>query len=182
MTTEDIFRNELKIPKERIAVLIGINGKEKSKLEERTNTTISIDSKEGDVIIEGQDALSLYSCREIVRSIARGFNPDVANLLLKQDYGLEVINILDFAKSKNDLIRLKGRLIGEKGKSRNTIEELSGAGVSVYGKTVSLIGDYEGLHIARRAVEMILQGSAHRNVYKWMEKQKKNLIKRSLQE
>jgi len=128
MTTEDIFRNELKIPKERIAVLIGINGKEKSKLEKRTDTTISIDSKEGDVIIEGQDALSLYSCREIVRSIARGFNPDVANLLLKQDYGLEVINILDFAKSKNDLIRLKGRLIGEKGKSRNTIEELSGAG------------------------------------------------------
>jgi len=182
MASEETFRYELKIPKERIAVLIGTSGIEKSKLEKQTHTQITIDSKEGDVIIEGTDALLLYTCREIVRAIARGFNPDIATLLLKPDYGLEVITILDFAKSKNDVIRLKGRLIGEKGKSRNTIEDLSGAPLSIYGKTISIIGDFEGLQIARRAIEMLLQGSAHRNVYKWMETQKKNLIKKRFME
>ncbi len=175
---DEVFSYDLKIPKERIAVLIGTAGKEKVKLEKQTKTKISVDSREVDVVVQGKDALLLFACKEMIRAIARGFNPDLAKQLLKPDYGLEVLNINDFAKTKNDIIRLKGRLIGAQGKSRGVIEDLSGANISVYGKTVAVIGDVDGLHMAHRAVEMLLQGSPHRNVYKWLEKHKKNLIQR----
>jgi ribosomal RNA assembly protein len=45
------------------------------------------------------------------------------------------------------------------------IEKCSGCSLSVYGKTVSLIGNYEQLNIAREAVQMIIRGSKHSKVY-----------------
>jgi len=48
------YNLELKIPKERVAVLIGKNGEVKKELEEYTSAKIEIDSKEGDVKITGK--------------------------------------------------------------------------------------------------------------------------------
>ncbi|MBI4141602.1 RNA-processing protein [Candidatus Woesearchaeota archaeon] len=177
----DEYAYELKIPKERVAVLIGKEGSVKKQIEQSTCVTLDIDSNEGEVKLIGNDALGLYSCREIVRAISRGFNPEIALLLLKQDYGFEMINIADFAGTKNDAVRLKGRVIGEGGKSRKVIEELTDCHVSVYGKTVSLVGGLEWLPSARRAVESLLSGSPHSSVYHWLEKRRKDLRRRELQ-
>jgi ribonuclease Y len=68
---------------------------------------------------------------------------------------------------------MKGRVIGRKGKSRSTIEEMTGCFISVYGKTVAIIGSISQVSIARRAVESLLMGSMHASVYKWLEKQKR---------
>ena len=81
----------LKIPKERIAVLIGTKGKIKLDLEKSTNTKIDVDSAEGEVTVSGQDGIALFVAREIIRAIGRGFSPEIAFLLQKQDYGLEII-------------------------------------------------------------------------------------------
>ena len=51
------FQYNIKIPKERIAVLIGKKGEVKKTLEGETGTKILVDSKEGDVIVQGEDAL-----------------------------------------------------------------------------------------------------------------------------
>lgn len=171
------FGYDLKIPKERIAVLIGTKGETKKHIEEITKTRIEVDSKEGEVSIKGKDALGLYSAREVVKAIARGFNPEIAQLLLKNDYSFELLNIHDYAKTKNDEKRLKGRVIGEKGKSRNTIESLTGAYISVYGKTIGIVGEITAVGLARRAVESLLSGSPHASVYKWLEKQRRNMKK-----
>ncbi len=176
------FGYHLRIPKERIAVLIGKKGEIKNHLESITKTKIDIDSKEGEVMIKGEDALGMYAAKEIVRAIARGFNPEIAHLLLKQDYSFELLSISDFSKTKNDEKRLKGRVIGEKGKSRRTIEELTGSYISVYGKTIGLIGEIGVVGLARRAVESLLAGSPHANVYKWLEKQRRNLKKKEMLE
>ena len=45
----------LKIPVERIGVLIGKNGENKEKIEKRTNVKINIDSKLGEITIEDQN-------------------------------------------------------------------------------------------------------------------------------
>ena len=111
----------------------------KKELEQRTKTKIQIDSSEGDITITGKDPLNLYSAREVIRAVGRGFNPDIAFQLLKQDYGLELIDIQLYAKTKNDVQRLKGRIIGEEGKARNTIEELTNTHIVVYGKTVAIV-------------------------------------------
>jgi ribosomal RNA assembly protein len=171
MTTE--YAYEIKIPKERIAVLIGKKGEIKKTIEEETKTKIDVDSKEGDVTIKGEDAINLLSAREIINAIGRGFNPEIARQLLKQDYILEIIGVQDFAgKSKSNLDRLKGRVIGKEGKSRRLMEDLTDTNISVYGKTIAIIGLPEDATNARRAIEMLLRGSMHSAVYKMLERKR----------
>ena len=170
---------ELRIPKDRVAVLIGKKGETKEKLEENTSCQIRVNSKEGEVFLKGKDALQLYSARQMVTAIGRGFNPEVALLLLNTDYVFEVIDITIFSKkSKDTLIRLKGRVIGKEGKSRRIIEELSECHISIYGKTISMIGSSDTVGIARQAIESLLKGSTHANVYKFLEKRRRE-FKRS---
>lgn len=174
------YEYELKIPEERVPILIGKNGKIKKELEELSKCKIDVDSKEGDIFIIGEDSLALFMVREIIHAIGRGFNPQIAKLLLKQDYVFELVNMNDFIKTKNDLIRLRGRVIGTDGKTRALIEELTETYVSVYGKTVGIIGEAENVPIAKRAIESLLRGSPHSNVYKWLEKQRRDLKRRKM--
>ena len=175
------FAYQVKIPKERVAVLIGKKGEVKKQIEETTGIAMEIDSKEGEVNVIGDDALMLYSTREIIKAIARGFNPEIAMLLLKQDYAFEVISLPDFEK-KSQFMRTKGRIIGAEGKTRRIIEEHTECFVSVYGKTVAIIGRSDSIHIARKAVEMIIKGSPHSTVYQWLEKMKRQLRRRELED
>ena len=105
------LRYELKIPKDRIAVLIGKDGQTKIDIEKATKTVLEVDSKEGDVLIQGKDGLGIYTAKEIVTAIARGFNPEISMLLCKVDYSFEVISLTDaIGKSKESQVRIKGLL------------------------------------------------------------------------
>lgn len=169
----DEFVYELKINKDRIPILIGKIGSIKKEIENATKTKIKVDSKEGDVFIKGEDGLGLYTASEVIKAIGRGFNPDVSLLLLKPEYSFDVIDLSDYAgKSKNSLIRIKGRIIGREGKSRKLIEQLTDTYISVYGKTVAIIGETVSVQIARDAIESISQGSPHSKVYRWLEKKR----------
>src|SRR3989344_5842397 len=106
------FRYEIKIPEERVAVLIGKKGETKRQLEKELKIKLKIDSDEGDVILTGEDGLNLYTAKEIVQAVARGFNPEIALKLLHPDYTFELIKIEDFARNKHDFDRLRGRIIG----------------------------------------------------------------------
>lgn len=176
----DEFVYELKIPKDRVAVLIGKDGEVKSALEDATKVRINVDSSEGDVTLSAKDGLALYTAREVVRAIGRGFSPERAQGLLDPENGFEIINIKDYAKHDQDVRRLAGRVIGEAGKTRRLVEELTGVGVSVYGKTVCLLGKVEGMPIARRAIESLLAGSRHATVYKWLEQQHRRLREKNM--
>lgn len=176
----DEFSYEIKIPKERIAVLIGKKGEFKKKLESETNTRLDIDSQEGDVRVIGSDAITLFSTRELIKAIARGFNPDLAMQLLKQDSIFELVDLNDFARSKNDMIRLRGRVIGNEGKSRRVIENLTECNISVYGKTIGIIGKIEWVPLAKKAIESLLTGSPHSSVYGWLERKRKELVKEQI--
>jgi len=184
--TEDIlegveFSYELKVPKDRIAVLIGKSGDVKKRIEEETNSHISIDSKEGEVRITGDDSLGLFSAREIIKAIGRGFSPETALLTLKSDYSLELLAISDYVgKSQKTARRLKARIIGTEGKTRKQIEYATETNISVYGKTVGIIGEAEHVMIARRAVESLLAGATHSSVYRWLEKKNKELERNKL--
>ncbi len=166
----------IKIPKERVAVLIGKKGSVKRDIEEKTGVHIYIDSKEGEISIdesEAEDPMGGIKAFNIVRAIGRGFSPERAMRLLDDDVYLEVIDIREFSgKRKNSVRRVRGRLIGTKGKTRRLIEELSGAEVSVYGNTVSIIGDFLEMDIARNAITMLLSGSEHSTVYHYLERRR----------
>jgi ribosomal RNA assembly protein len=171
-TSDDIFghiRFEVRIPKIRLPMLIGTQGATKGRIESETGCKLNIDSQEGDVTVEGSDVVKGYVVRDIVKAIGRGFNPDVALQLLKSDNAFELIEIADFVKNKNAMDRIKGRVIGQGGKTRETIEKLMDVHVSVQGKTVGIIGEIGRVSTARQAIEMLLEGSQHAHVYKWLE-------------
>ena len=166
--------DEIRIAKERIPILIGKKGEIKRKISRLTNTKIKVDSKEGDVLITGENGLGVYNAKQIINAIGRGFNPEKALMLLNDEIIFEVINIRDYARNlKNDLKRLKARLIGKQGKARDTIEALARVDLSIYGKTVAIIGKTENVDIARHAINNLLAGSRHGKVYSYLERQRK---------
>jgi len=176
MEPDTDFSYDLKIPQERVAVLVGKEGSTKKEIESASGCTLEI-TAEGDVAINGKDALLLFTTREIVHAIARGFNPKIALLLLKTDYVFELLDLKDLAgKSKNNLERIKGRVIGKGGKSREEIERLTDTNISVYGKTIGIIGLMDNVALARQAVAMLLEGSMHKTVYHFLEKKKKEML------
>ncbi len=176
------FSYDIKVPKDRVAVLIGKNGEIKKRLEEATDCKLNIDSNEGDVLIRGTDSIGLYVAREVIRAIARGFNPDIATLLLKHEYMLDVIDLRDYAPTKNSQIRLKGRVIGAEGNSRRVLEELTDTHISVYGKTISIIGEIGNVGIAKNAIEKLLQGNMHAGVYRDLERKRRDMRLRKIED
>ena len=78
-------------------------------------------------------------------------------------------------KSKKAILRQKGRIIGKDGRTRDIITDMTGVDVSVYGKTVSLIGPLERIQVAKEAVEMILHGARHKSVYGFLEKKHREM-------
>ena len=74
-------------------------------------------------------------------------------------------------KNKNKIIRQRSRVIGEKGKCKHTLEYLTHTNISVQGKTISIIGQFQDALVARKAIEKLIQGSKHGNVYRWIEQQ-----------
>jgi ribosomal RNA assembly protein len=164
----------IRVPQARIGAIIGKEGKTKHEIEEKLNITIEIDTESGQTHIfckdPAEDPLCVWKGRDIIRAIARGFSPQKALDLLEDGYVLEIIDLGDyFGKSNHTLTRVKGRIIGKNGMTRKIIETMTGARVSVYGRTVALIGEFNELADARKAVEMLLSGCMHATVYKFLE-------------
>ena len=159
----------LKIPRERVGVVIGKSGITKDEIENLTKTEIIVDSEAGTVAIspteETEDPLSVWKARYIVKAIGRGFNPEISVKLMGDETILEIINLPDYVgKSKKAILRQKARIIGKDGRTKDIITDMTGVDISIYGKTVAIIGDMEQIHIAKEAVEMILNGVRHKTV------------------
>ena len=92
--------------------------------------------------------------------------------MLKNDYCFELIYLTG---DKDELLRIRGRLIGTKGKCRKNIEKLTETNISIYGKTAGIIGFIENVNIARRAIESLLKGAHHSSVYSWLEKKRREI-------
>jgi len=176
-----------RVPLERIGVLLSDNGRVKREIEEKTKTKLTIDSSSGSVIIEpafqSTTALDLLKAQNIVRAIAYGFSPERAFRLLEDDQVLEVIDVKQYVGNKpNHIKRVLGRIIGENGKTRRILEEMTGAYISVYETYVAIIASYEVSSVVKRAVEMLIEGRAHSTVYKYVDREMFSLKRRSLTE
>jgi ribosomal RNA assembly protein len=177
----------LKIPRERVGVLIGPEGKTKKHVEEKLKVELQIDSEAGDVIItmaeNADDPSTLFKAKDLVTAIGRGFSPEHAFRLVRDEEAvLDVIDLRSaFGKSEADIKRVQGRIIGMNGKTRRIIEELTDTNVSVYGHTVSIIGSVEQVQIARDAIEMLVKGSMHGTVYRFLHRKRRELKKKKLE-
>jgi len=169
----------VRIPQDRVGVLIGTHGSTKAEIEKISGLKIDVDSETGEVIIDGTSASDPempLKVREVVRAIGRGFSPKKAYRLFDSGVYLEIIDLKDFVgKNSKRMKTVRARLIGTNGKTRRIIEELSEAEVSIYGNTVAIIGDYLQLDISRNSIMMILNGNQHGTVYKYLERRRKDV-------
>ncbi|MDV3244669.1 MAG: KH domain-containing protein [Nitrososphaerales archaeon] len=167
------FEQTVKVPTERIGVIIGREGSTKKSLEKDLGIQLLVDSKEGTVNVRASsigNADPLTAVR-VIEAIGRGFSPQRAKRLLDDGSALEVIDLREYSgKSVNSLDRIRGRVIGLKGKSRRVIEELTQCFVSVYGRTVAIIGEATEVQLAADAVRMLASGSQHKTVYNILQK------------
>ncbi|HOO54571.1 MAG TPA: KH domain-containing protein, partial [Methanothrix sp.] len=94
----------VKIPADRIGVLVGPSGSVKSMLEEKTGAELVIDSDTGAVeIVAGEDPIMAMRLAEIVRAIGRGFSPERAYPLIEDEMlMLDVIDLSRVCNTKSD--------------------------------------------------------------------------------
>ena len=166
-------RTYLKIPRDRIGVLIGPKGKAKRRIENFFKVTLEIDSESGAVEIilneDANDITAIFTVKNIVQAIGRGFSPVRAEILSQEDYDLNLLDLRNYVgDSRNALARVKGRIIGKDGKSRAILEELTETRISVYGYSVGIIGHVETLDVAREAILMLVKGSFHKTVWNFL--------------
>jgi ribosomal RNA assembly protein len=177
----------LKIPKERVGALIGPEGKTKKNIEEKLSVEIQIDSETGDITLmlaeNANDPSLLFKAKDVITAIGRGFSPEHAFRLIHDEEAiLDVIDLRTiFGRSESDIKRIKGRIIGMDGKTRRIIEELTDTNICVYGHTVSIIGNIEQAQAAREAIQMLINGSQHSTVYRYLHRKRRELKKAMLE-
>lgn len=171
------FQQVVKVPDDRIGVIIGKDGRVKDEIEDKCKVLIQIDSESGNVIISPRESASLeqaFKAVEIVSAISRGFSPERSYRLLAEDVILQIVDLNEYVgRSHNQIARLKGRIIGEAGKSRKTIEDLTGTNISIYGHTVGIIGNFEDIKLASDAILHLIKGSSHKTVYNSLQEKRR---------
>ncbi|MBK37659.1 MAG: RNA-processing protein [Euryarchaeota archaeon] len=167
-----------RIPKDRIAVLIGKGGSTRKMIEEACGGKLDIDSRSGEVSVDwsGSDVDPIVKMKtpDVILAIGRGLSPSRAVNLLEDEIHLRMYDIREWVgRQPNQIRRMRSRLIGRNGLIRSRIEELSGTEIAIYGSSVIVIGDEMGLEVANPAIESILRGAEHGSVLHGLEKDRK---------
>ena len=132
----------------------------------------------GQVSIKGSE-LNEYLVEKVLQAIDFGFMVDDALLLMNDDFVLEFIEVKEHTRRKN-LKEVRARMIGTGGKARKTIENLTGSEIVIHNNTVGVIVDSVHLDAVVQAIESLIQGAKHGNVFAYLEKQ--NVSRRKFDE
>lgn len=151
----------IRIPKKRVAEVIRF----KEEIEKAGKVKIEI----SDEIRLSGESYDVFAASSVITAIGRGFDYSEASSLLDDS----LLYVIPIVKDRKNLIRIRARLIGRNGKVRKKIEEVTKTKISIYGKTVSIIGKDEELEAARAAIEKIIEGKTHTVVFKFLEAKNK---------
>lgn len=142
------------------------------KIEDRCSVKFSF--FKGGVVFKGKE-YEEYIVDMIVRAVDFGFDYYDATLLFDQNFTLKFLDIKSLTRRKN-LKDVRARVIGTGGKAMNTIENLSGGVVALQGNRMGLIVDADHLDSTVQAIESLVRGAKHGNVFSYLEKQ--NVLRR----
>jgi len=150
--------------------------KNKDKIERALNVKISISGK--NVSVDGE-SLDEYIASQVIEALDLGFTTNQALVLAEEDVILEKISIKDLTK-RHDLSRIRARIIGTKGKTKEIIENLSDCAVCLKDNCVGIIGRTDNIKKTIQAITSIIHGSKQSKVYAYLERERaKDKIKLS---
>ena len=167
-----IFDKTIRIPIDRVGSVVGKSGRTKLWIEEKCYVNLDIDSRSGEIHISTDDKISNpLLAVDLIQSIAHGFSKVRASNLLDEDKFLSIIDLTQYyKKSSHSISRIKSRVIGQNGKARQVMEELSDTNISVYGHSVSIIGSFEQIKLIENAINLLISGAQHKTVYALLQK------------
>jgi KH domain-containing protein len=149
----------------------------RSKSRIQKELKIKITNKGKNIFVEG-DPDKEFITLQILEAINAGFSADTALELKEDNIILQTIHIKDITK-RNDLERVRARIIGKHGKTLSTIKKLTNCSVSLKDNEIGLIGHAEIMDDAIQSVTSLIQGSKQGNVYSRLEREgkKKRIIR-----
>lgn len=144
----------------------------KEALEKKLNVKITVKGKLAE--IEGEP-VEEYEAITIIDALEFGFPLKDALKLTDENIIFRKLPIKQFTRRKN-LKEVRGRIIGTEGKTKRTVEEVSGCAVALHNNAVGLIGLAENIEEATTALTNLIRGSKQANVYRFLERM--NVAKR----
>lgn len=140
--------------------------RERKFLERKLHVKIKIKGRR--IELDG-NPLDKYGACCVLEAINLGFSAQTASLIVSEDFVFERINIKDYTRRK-DLKTVRGRIIGTHGKTKDTIEHISGCEVKIKENTIGVIGPAENIEYAVIGITNIIRGTKQTNVYKYLER------------
>ena len=122
--------------------------------------------------ITGKDVVSEYTALRVIEALNQGFNVNSALQLKNEDYMFEKVNLKDRIRVSR-LKTIKGRIIGEKGRAKDVMSELTDCDITVKDYIVGIIGKAVDVDVAVHAINELANGAPHSKVYSYLEKSRK---------
>lgn len=135
-------------------------------IETKLDVKISVKGKQ--VTIEG-DSVNEYETTLVIDALDFGFDIKDALSLIHEAYIFRKIPIKQYTRRK-DLEEVRGRVIGTEGKTKRTMENVSGCAIVVHDNMIGIIGLAEGIEEATTAVTNLVRGTKQSNVYRFLER------------
>ncbi len=139
--------------------------KSKKILEEELKVKIEIKGREAEISGTPEQE---YLAEQVILAVDFGFEISVALMIKQEDLLFEILNIKDYT-SRSDLERIRGRIIGTKGKTKKTLISLSECFIEVKNNQIGIIGYPENVKNVSQALISLIKGTKQSNVYAYLE-------------
>ncbi len=145
----------------------------------KTKIIINKGKTEADFLINGKNSVQEYLILEILEALAVGFDLETAMLLKDEEFVFKKVELKKYVHGGR-LEVVKGRIVGSQGKSKRVIQSLSECDLCLCDNNISIIGRAENVELASRALESLIRGSKHANVFKALEEGRKSIREEEL--
>ena len=118
------------------------------------------------IVVQHDDYFFIYRFDKVISAIRVGFKFEDAIKIITEDWEYLMIDVKRAAEKKaNHLLRMLSRVIGEKGKAKNKLGELTKAKIIIDDRFVHILGDKISSQAAYESIRKLIRGSPHSSVF-----------------
>ncbi len=137
-----------------------------ARLQKELKIEVQIKGKQAS--IEG-NPINEYEAHLVLGAMAFGFSAKKALQLKDPEIIFRKLHIKDYTRRKN-LKEVISRLVGTKGKTKKTLEEISSSSIIIKDTEIGVIAPAELIEETTTAIINLIRGSKQSNVYRYLEK------------